>query len=54
MPVPEGKQEAGIEGGKGHINKYVTIDNRAQAPEGSMSEVVTPPPHNEDTLHQPV
>ena len=37
MPGTEGKQEAGIEGGKGHINKYVTIDNRAQAPEGSMS-----------------
>ena len=35
-------------------NSYVTIINGAYVLEGSLSEVVTPPPHNLDTLHVPV
>ena len=31
--------------------KYVTISDRAKVPEGSTSEVGTPPPHDSDTLH---
>ena len=40
------------EGGAGwDKNKYVTIINRAYVPEGSLSNVVTPPSHNSYIPH---
>ena len=35
-------------------NIYVTIRDGAYVSAGSLSEVVTPPPHNLDILHRPV
>ena len=52
LPPPEVNQELVREGGSGQVKKYVTIRIRAQAPEGSLSEFGTPPPHNLGTLNR--
>ena len=48
--------QEGVAGGQGGLvnNIYVTISNRSQVLEGSLSKFGTPPPHNFDTLHRPV
>ena len=35
-------------------NSYVIISDGSYVSEGSLSEVVTKPPHNLDTIHGPV